>query len=394
MKRKFLNAVALTSVAALTLGLGACANDADDKKTKETKKSTASKTVEKKDDKKETTKAGESKSGDKAKGAGVKGTFAGGGASTQKVAFGAWKNAFEKANDGATVSYDPVGSGGGRKNFVSKAFAFAGSDAPLKEEQLEKAKERCGGEVIEIPVYISPIAIAFKLEGVKSLNMSAPTLAKVFSGKIKTWDDAAIKKENPDAKLPSTKITAVHRSDKSGTTENFTEYLSQAAPKEWTKKPSGKWPLSGGEAAKGTSGVSGALSETEGAIGYLDASQAADMSKVAVKVGEEYVKMSAEAAAKIVAAGKQLEGRGKYDYALKLPRDTKESGNYPVVLVSYAIACTKYDKPEEAKLVQAWLKYIVSEEGQKLANEKAKSAPIADSDRKKAMKAIEAIETK
>lgn len=388
MKRKFLNAVALTSVAALTFGLGACAKDSEDKKT------TSTKTTDKSDAKGDDTKTeGSSKGGGKAKGAGVSGKINGGGASTQKVAFSAWKNAFEKANDGATVTYDAVGSGGGRKSFVNKAFAFAGSDAPLKKDQLKEAKERCGGEVIEIPVYISPIAIAFNLDGIDSLNMSAETIAKIFSGKIKTWDDAAIKKENPDAKLPSTKITAVHRSDKSGTTENFTEYLHEAAPKVWTKEPSGKWPLQGGEAAKGTSGVSGAL-ETKGAIGYLDASQASKLSKVKVKVGDDYVEMSAEAAAKIVAAGEQLKGRGKYDYALKLPRDTKESGNYPVVLLSYALACTKYEDAKTAKLVKAWLTHIVSEEGQKAANKAASSAPIADADRKKAMKAIEAIEAK
>lgn len=392
MKRKFLNAVALTSVAALTFGLGACAKDSDAKETKTKSTKTTDKSEDKKGD--DAKKDEDSKGGDKAKGAGVSGKINGGGASTQKVAFTAWKNAFEKANDGATVTYDAVGSGGGRKSFVNKAFAFAGSDAPLKKDQLKEAKERCGGEVIEIPVYISPIAIAFKLDGVKSLNMSADTIAKIFAGKIKTWDDAAIKKENPKAKLPSTKITAVHRSDKSGTTENFTEYLHEAAPKVWTKEPSGKWPLQGGEAAKGTSGVSGAIEETEGAIGYLDASQAGDFSKVNVKVGDEYVEMSSEAAAKIVAAGEQLKGRGKYDYALKLPRDTKESGNYPVVLLSYALACTKYEDADTAKLVKAWLTHIVSEEGQKAANAKAKSAPIADADRKKAMKAIEAIEAK
>ena len=324
---------------------------------------------------------------------GASGTLSGAGASSQAAAVDAWKAGFLEANPDATVNYDPVGSGGGREQFVSGAVPWAGSDAFLTDDELTKGQEQCGGEgnLIEIPAYLSPIAVAYNVEGVDELNLSPKTMAQIFDQKITSWDDEAIAADNPDADLPSTDITVVNRSDESGTTENFVEYLSVAAGDAWPHEVSGDWPVSGGTAAKGTTGVVQSIESADGSIGYADASQIGELSTVNVGVGEDWVGPSAEAAANILEASDQIADRGEFDYATDLKRDTTEEGTYPIVLASYELACTQYDDAEEAEMVKAWLTYITSEEGQQASADSAGSAPISEATREKATAAIEAI---
>ncbi len=139
-------------------------------------------------------------------------------------------------------------------------------------------------------------------------------------------------------------MTPVHRADDSGTTENFTDYLFQAAPDVWTSEPDGVWPLTTGEAAQGTSGVVSAVAGGNGTVGYADASRAAEegLSTAAIKVGDEFVTYSPEAAAAIVDASPLEEGRAPTDLAIELDRTSAEAGVYPIVLVSYMIACQEY----------------------------------------------------
>ena len=155
----------------------------------------------------------------------------------------------------------------------------------------------------------------------------------------------------------------MHRSDDSGTTDNFTDYLSAASDGAWTYDPDGVWPIQGGEAAEGTSGLVAAVKSGEGTIGYADESQAGGLGIAALKVGEEYVAPSAEAAAKVVAVSPRVEGRGANDMAIEVDRTTTESGAYPLILLSYLIACPTYDDANEAALVKGFLSYIVSEDG-------------------------------
>ena len=200
MNRNSLRIAAPAAALALALGLSACgaANESDD-------------------------------SGSKGTDTKVSGTLNAGGSSAQEAAVAAWKKAFQTQNPDATVNYDPVGSGGGREQFLAGGLAIAGSDAYLSDDELAKAKDLCKGDIVEVPVYVSPIAVIFNLDGVKELNLSPKTIADIFAGKITTWDDAAIKADNPDAKLPGDKITPVHRSDDSGTTQNFTDYMGRLA---------------------------------------------------------------------------------------------------------------------------------------------------------------------
>jgi len=332
--------------------------------------------------------------GGAAAGGDLSGQLSGAGASSQAAAMQAWQAGIQELNPDLTVNYDPVGSGGGREQFIAGGVAFAGSDSALDEEERAGATERCGGTgYIQLPNYVSPIAVAFNLEGIETLNMDSATIAGVFSGQITKWNDPAIADLNPDATLPDLAITPVNRSDESGTTENFTEYLAATAPEVWTYEPDGVWPVSGGEAAQGTSGVVAAISAGNGAIGYADASQVGSLGTVAVQVGEEFVAFSPEAAAAIVDASPTVEGLPEGDLAIELARDTTESGVYPIVLVSYHIACQTYDDAQTAANVKGFLEYVISPEGQDAAASAAGSAPISDASREAAQAAIDLIQT-
>jgi phosphate transport system substrate-binding protein len=327
----------------------------------------------------------------------VTGTLTGIGASSTGAAMDAWKAGFAAANQGATVQYSPDGSGAGRKALVDGSAQFAGSDAYLKDDELEASKAVCGPDgAINIPVYISPIAVAFNLPGVTELKLDAPTVAKIFRGEISTWNDPAIAALNEGVSLPDLKVTPVNRSDDSGTTSNFTDYLASAAPEVWTDKSAGIWPANlQGENAKGTSGVVKTVTDTPGAVTYADDSAVGGkLGTASIKVGEEFVKISADAAAKAVEAGKPVEGRSANDVAIKLDRKTTESGAYPVVLVSYHVVCSAYDSQETVDLVKAFENYVVSEEGQQAAADSAKSAPLSSALAEKATAAIESVKVK
>ncbi|MBB3677924.1 phosphate ABC transporter substrate-binding protein PstS [Modestobacter versicolor] len=322
----------------------------------------------------------------------LSGSLVGAGASSQQSAMEAWQAGFEGEYPDVQFSYAPEGSGAGREQFINGSADFAGSDAALDEEELTAASERCaGGEVFELPNYISPIAVAFNLEGVDELNLTPATIANIFNGTITTWNDPAIAADNADATLPATAITPVHRADDSGTTENFTDYLHQAAADVWTAEPDGVWPLEGGESAQGTSGVIEVVTNTVGAITYADASRAGDLGVANVAVGSDFVAPSPEAAAAVVENSPAVEGRGEYDFAIEVNRLTEGTGEYPVVLVSYHIGCVEYDDQEKADNVKAFMNYVISEDGQATAAENAGNAQISDTLREQAQGAVDAI---
>jgi phosphate transport system substrate-binding protein len=324
----------------------------------------------------------------------LSGTLSGAGSTAQQAAMAAWVAGFQGANPSVTVNYDPVGSGGGRTQFLAGgAILFAGSDAFLSADELTKSNTRCTGGTgaIDLPIYISPIAIAFNLPGVTSLQLKADTIAKIFAGKITKWNDAAIAADNSGVKLPSTAITPVHRADDSGTTQNFTDYLSKAAPSTWTYPAAQTWPVKGGEAATGTSGVVQAIKQGKGTIGYADASQVGTLGKVKVGVGSAFVEPSAETAAKAAELSTPAPGRPAGDLALDVARTTTEAGAYPVILISYQIVCLQYAKPAVGDMVKAFATYVSSAAGQDAAAKAAGSAPLTDALRTKVSASIAMI---
>ncbi len=324
----------------------------------------------------------------------LSGDLNGAGSTAQEAAMTAWKAGFQTANPDVTVNYDALGSGGGRDAFLSGAVTFAGSDAALTTDELTQAKKQCGSDPVEVPVYVSPIAVIFNVSGVDSLSLTPQTLAQIFTGKITTWDDAAIKAENPDANLPSTAITPVHRSDDSGTTENFTDYLSQAAASDWSYGAVQTWPVQGGEAGDGTSGVVAAVTNGDGTIGYADASQAADLGQAKVKVGSTFVGPSADAASKVLDESSIESGRAATDLAMTVNRTTTSSGVYPVILISYQMMCQQQSSQSAADTIKAFESYVISSDGQSAAAKAAGSAPLTDTLRTKAQAAIDTITAK
>ena len=324
------------------------------------------------------------------------GNLAGSGASSMQNAQTAWTESFmglvgAEGGD-LTVTYDPTGSGTGREQFLSGQVKFAGTDAALDEEELAASTEVCNDEqAFNLPVYISPIAVVFNLEGVESLNLSAEVIGGIFAGDITNWNDPAIADLNPDAELPDLDIVPVHRSDDSGTTENFTEYLSKNAPDAWTHGPIETWPIDGGQSGDGTSGLISTVEGGNGTIGYADASQAGNLGTANIQVGEEFVEYSADAAAKAVDVSPREEGREENDIVVELDRTTEESGVYPIVLISYLALCGSYADSAEGEAVKAYASYIISEEGQQAGLENAGSAPISEELRTEAQAAIDGI---
>ena len=384
----------VAGLAAVSLAVAACGSDDDGADTTEAGGESTESTEAMGEETPESTEAG-GDGGSEAP-AEVSGTLVGAGASSQAAAMAGWQAGFQELNPDATVEYDPIGSGGGREQFLSGGSVFAGSDAFLKDDEFAQSQERCAGDggAINLPHYISPIAIPYNLPSVEgTLNMTPEVIAGIFANEITNWDDPAIAEINPDVELPDVGINPVHRSDESGTSENFTDYLSQAAPDTWTFGAIEIWDEGpgGGEGAQGTSGVVGAVQAGEGSIGYADASQIGDLPAAAVGVAGDFVEYSAEAAGKIVDASERTGGQSEYDFAIEVNRTPDDATVYPIALVSYHIVCLQYDSQETVDLVRSFMTYVGSDAGQQAAAEAAGSAPISSEVRDQIQTSIDQI---
>jgi phosphate transport system substrate-binding protein len=307
------------------------------------------------------------------------GVLVGAGSSAQSIAQEVWVAEFQNANAGVRIDYDPVGSGAGREQFIEGGVDFAGSDAALSEDDLAREFRGCapGSKAIDLPIYVAPLVLIFNIEGVDALNLDADAVAGIFSGAIQRWNDPAIADLNPDVKLPDELVTAVHRSDPSGTTKNFTDYLHANSPDIWPHDAADEFPYEG-EAAQGNSGVVNSVTTGRYTIGYVDASRAEDMPVAALQVGDEFVEYSAEAAARVLDESPLAERPSEHDLVVEVDRTTTAAGVYPLVLVSYAIACEEYPDPKTAEVVRSYLSYVASPEGQLQVSDLAGSAPLSE----------------
>ena len=196
--------------------------------------------------------------------------ISGAGATFPYPIYAKWADAYKKET-GNGLNYQSIGSGGGIKQITARTVTFGASDMPLKPEELEKIG------VIQFPTVMGGVVPVINLEGIKSgdVTLDGPTLGKIFLGEVKTWDDPAIAKLNPKAKLPKQAIAVVHRSDGSGTTFIFTNYLSKVSA-DWKSKVGNntavEWPV--GIGAKGNEGVANNVANTKGSIGYVETAYA------------------------------------------------------------------------------------------------------------------------
>lgn len=316
-----------------------------------------------------------------------------GASSQEKAQLNGWVPGFKSVEPQVTINYTATGSGTGRENFVAGTSHFIGTDRAYKTDELSQKFPLCaeGTDLVEIPAYISPIAVAYNLPGVDELKLDGPVLADIFSGAVTTWNDPAIAALNEGVELPDTPIIAVHRGDKSGTTGNFLKYLEKAAADKWTFGTEDEFPAElGGESADKTQGVADAVAAGEGTIGYLDASAAESLQVASIKSGSDFVPYSPEAAAAVVAGSKVEDGRAETDLAYKLDY-TGVEGAYPIVLVSYLVGCSEYTDPNIGAAVKAYFNYVISAEGQEAAVAEAGNAPISDEIRTAAQAAVDKI---
>jgi len=291
------------------------------------------------------------------------------GASSQKNAIDTWVANYQQACAGSTINYQSVGSGAGIQSFNQGSIAFAGSDSALKvPDEQNAANKRCsGGQAINLPMVAGPIAVAYNLSGVSGLILDAPTMADIFATKITKWNDPAIAALNPGVTLPSTAIQAFHRSDASGTTDNFTKYLAAAAPQQWTYATGKEWTAPGGQGAKGSEGVTSAIQQTDGAIGYVEFSyaQTAKLGVTTVATGApQPVPLTPENVANGVAQATVSGSGNNLPLNLNSTYTTKAANAYPILLVTYEITCSAGLPSDQSALVKSFLGYTASAGGQ------------------------------
>ena len=233
------------------------------------------------------------------------GTLNAQGSSAQKNAMAEWIKAYQQKCQGTTINYEASGSGAGIQAFIAGTADFAGSDSALKPEEQPQADAKCvGGKAIHLPMVIGPVAVAYNVSGVDNLQLKPATLAKIFAGKVTKWDDATIKADNPDAKLPATTIQTVHRSDESGTTDNFTKYLSKTAEATgpWATPRRGR-PRAAPAPRAPTAWPAGSRARTAPSATWSGRSPRTPSLKMA-KIGNgtgEFAALTAEAAGKTIA---------------------------------------------------------------------------------------------
>jgi phosphate transport system substrate-binding protein len=268
---------------------------------------------------------------------------------------------FKSVQPGVTVNYASVGSGTGRTDLYSNTVLFAGSDSPIPAT--ETAKVPAGKKVLYFPVQVGPIAVAYNLSGVTGLKLDPATLAKIFAGQIKTWNDPAIAALNSGVTLPSTAITLAVRSDSSGTTANFSKYLVAAAGSAWTLGSGStiKWP-STARAGSGGSGVAQIVKSTSGASGYVDFSTATASGLSAASIKNTAGSFVTPSTAGATAAASHVTPATDLTFAAV---DQPGADSYPITYQSWDLVYATQPTASGAALLKAYLGYLLGD-GQKL----------------------------
>jgi phosphate transport system substrate-binding protein len=263
--------------------------------------------------------------------------------------------AFKSADPGITVSYTPVGSGKGRGDLYKNTVLFAGSDSPIPSK--EASEVPAGTTVLYFPVQIGPIAIAYNLPGVKGLKLDASVLSQIFQGQITSWDDSAIEALNPGLSLPSTAITLAVRSDSSGTTQNFSQYLVDAAGSSWELGTSSliQWP-STAHKGNGNTGVAQIVDSTPGAIGYVDFSTATEASLSVASIENSAGAYVAPSTAAATVAASHVTPKSNLTFVTV---DQPGATSYPITYQSWDLVYEKQPDATDVKLLQAYLGYLL-----------------------------------
>lgn len=326
-----------------------------------------------------------------------KSTLSGAGSSAQKNAMDAFTQAYIAAcnakDKNVNIAYNPSGSGDGRTQFIAKQIDFAGSDSALKNEQAAQAKERCAGnDAWNLPLVFGPVALAYNVDGADQLVLNGEVAAKIFNGGIKKWNDPAIAAINSGISLPDSDITVFFRSDSSGTTDNFQQYLTASSNGAWTQQAGSDFKGGTGQGAKGSAGVAQGVASTPGSITYVEKSFADQNNLQAAQIdnGSGPVELTTASASQSIESAK-FKTEGSKDLALDLEATyaSKESGAYPLILATYEIVCSKGYDADTATGVKSFLTSAAGEGQSEL--EALGYVPLPDAFKKTVVASIDAI---
>ncbi|MBE9220354.1 phosphate ABC transporter substrate-binding protein PstS [Dolichospermum flos-aquae] len=288
----------------------------------------------------------------------------GAGASFPSPLYQTWFAELNKKYPNLKVNYQSVGSGAGVEQFTKGTVDFGASDVAMKDEEIQKIPADKG--VILLPVTAGSIVLAYNLPDVPQLKLPRTVYTDILLGKIKSWDDPAIAKANPGAKLPKEAIKVIYRADGSGTTGVFTKHLSAISPEWKTQVGDGKsvkWPV--GIGAKGNEGVTAQILQTPASIGYIEYSYAKQSNLKFASLenkAKQFVSPSEESASKTLASVTLPENLRVFI------SDPEGADSYPIVTYTWILAYKKYTDANKAKAVEATIEYALTD-GQKLAAE-------------------------
>lgn len=310
-------------------------------------------------------------------------TINGAGATFPYPIYSKWFDQYAKVDPSVRFNYQSIGSGGGQKQITAQTVDFGASDGPMSDENLAKAPAK----LLHIPTVAGADVVTYNLPGNPTLKLDAETVAGIFLGKITKWNDPAIAKLNPGATLPSTDMVVVHRSDGSGTTYIFTDYLSKVSD-EWKQKvgknTSVNWPT--GLGAKGNEGVAGQIKQTEGAVGYVELIYAlqnkmpfADLKNAS----GEFVKASLESTTAAMSTAEIPE-----DFRFSIT-NAPGKDSYPIAGATWLLVYEKQTDPAKGKKIVEFLKWALTK-GEEMAKD-LDYAPLPDNLRERVLKRIDEI---
>lgn len=320
------------------------------------------------------------------------GQLRGEGASSQEKAMEQFSVAYSSASNDASLAYNANGSGAGQTQFIANQVDFAGSDSPLDDEQAADAAERCGGnEAWHLPMVVGPVAVAFNLDGVDDLNLSVDTVAKIFKGDIRNWNDDEIADQNEGVDLPDQPIDVLYRSEESGTSDNFQSFLKTATDGFWDTE--GKtFPTGVGSGAQGSAGVADQVQATNGAITYVESgfADANDLGIANIDFGAGPTELSPETVNKALS---EVEFAGEGNDLIvdsEALFGMHEEGAYPLVLTTYEIVCSAGYDDNTAALVKDFMHTILDNQNEQL--EEAGYIPLSGDFKDKLETAVDALQ--
>lgn len=310
-------------------------------------------------------------------------TLNGAGATFPYPIYSKWMAVYEREK-GVKVNYAPIGSGGGIRQFTAGVVDFGGTDAFMSVDEMNKA----GGNVLHIPTVMGAVAVVYNSD-VQGLKLDGATLADIFAGNIKKWNDPKIEALNPGVNLPDKSILVVHRSDSSGTTDIFTNYLAKVSTMWASKVGAGKsvsWPA--GVGAKGNPGVAGAVKNNSGSIGYVELAYAETNKLSTAELKNRSGVFVGPSSAGVTAAAEKALKKIPSDFRAEILNQPGKK-SYPIAGFTWLIVKTDMDRSEKSAALKDFLSWAVSE-GQQYAPD-LYYAPLPESLRSKVLSAINSM---